>query len=221
MEKILSITAISGWAIPKSWFAEQIKNAFPKSRVEVVYPENPEDFEEARDILNRFPSQLYIGYSLGSLWLLKYQDFLPEKCVKALLAPILSFLDNGLLGGKTTKTQLKYLIRILRSDGSKTTALHDFFFHAELPYPEVQMEDIPDRKVLLNGLEFLKNCSVTGIESKKFLSIVGENDIFLDAESLKVHIPHLMIVKDAGHSPGALLNHLAKSLVNSKRIHTI
>ena len=212
----MNITAISGWAIPEAWFAEQIKHAFPYSDVKVVYPENPEDREEARDILNRFQAQFYIGYSLGSLWLLKYQNFLPKNCYKAILAPILSFLDKGQSGGKTTETQLKYLIRILRSDEGKTTALRDFFCHADLPYPENQINEIPGRKTLIKGLEFLKNCSVTGKETKKFLSIIGENDTFLDAEALKGHIPHLEIIKDAGHSPSRLLNHLAKSMITSK-----
>ena len=77
MEEKLTITAISGWAIPESWFAEQIKDAFPGSNVNVVYPKNPDNEQEARNILSRSPAKLYLGYSLGSLWLLKYQDCLP------------------------------------------------------------------------------------------------------------------------------------------------
>ena len=48
MEKKLTITAISGWAVPETWFAERIKEAFPGSDVHVVYPENPENEEEAQ-----------------------------------------------------------------------------------------------------------------------------------------------------------------------------
>ena len=101
MEKNITITAISGWAIPQTWFDEQLKLAFPNSQLKIIYPENPSSKEEARNILKLFPSQLYIGYSLGSLWLLKYQRFLPQNCQKVIISPILAFLDKGNLGGKT------------------------------------------------------------------------------------------------------------------------
>lgn len=214
MEEKLTITAISGWAVPKAWFAEEIKEVFPNSEVHVVYPENPESEEEAQTILSRLPAKLYIGYSLGSLWLLKYQDHLPSNCHKAILAPILAFLNAEGLGGKTSKIQLKYLIKILSQNESKTDVLRDFFFHADLPYPESQIEEIPGRNILINGLNFLANNSVTGKETNDFLSIIGENDTFLDAGVLRDHIPHLEIIKDAGHSPTLLLKQLAKRILN-------
>ena len=214
MEKKLTITAISGWAIPKPWFEEQIKDAFPGSNVNVVYPENPDNEQEAQNILSRFPAQLYLGYSLGSLWLLKYQDSLPSNCHKAILAPILSFLNTEPYGGKTSKTQLKYLIKILSNDSSKKNFLRDFFFNADLPYPESQIEEIPKRKTLIKGLKFLENNTVTGKDTNDFLSIIGENDNFLDAGVLRHHIPHLEIVKNAGHSPTPLLKQLAKRILN-------
>jgi hypothetical protein len=215
MEEKITITAISGWAVPETWFAEQIRKAFPGSDVHVVYPENPENEEEAQNILSRFPTQLYIGYSLGSLWLLKYQDHLPANCHKAILAPILAFLNTGRLGGKTSEAQLKYLIKILSQDSNKPDVLRDFFFHADLPYPENQIKEIPSRKTLIRGLKFLENNSVTGKETNDFLSIIGENDTFLDAGVLRGHIPHLEIVENAGHSPIPLLKQLAKILLNS------
>jgi len=216
MEEKLTITAISGWAIPKTWFADQIKKAFPNAKIQVVYPENPDKKEEARYILNRYQSKLFIGYSLGSLWLLKYQNYLPQSCDKAILAPILAFLNKVNLGGKTSEGQLKYLIKILNGSLSKKEVLKDFFFHADLPYPETQIDDVPDRKILIKGLEFLKNNSVTGKETKDFLSIIGENDNFIDADVLKKHIPQLKIIENAGHSPTHLLMHLAKALKLSK-----
>ena len=73
---MLTITAISGWAVPETWYADQVKQAFPNSDLKIVYPEDPENSEEAKSILSGFKSQLYIGYSLGILWLLKYQCYL-------------------------------------------------------------------------------------------------------------------------------------------------
>lgn len=209
---MLTITAISGWAIPEIWYAEQVKKAFPNSDLKIVYPEYPENREEAKNILGEFQSQLYIGYSLGSLWLLKYQCYLPKTCQKAIIAPILSFLNKNNLGGKTSGSQLKYLIKILTRCSNQMDVLKEFFYHAELPYPETQIHAIPEKKILIRGLEFLQNYSVTGKEANEFLSIIGENDVFIDAETLKLHIPHLKIMGGVGHSPIPLLNQLAVTL---------
>ena len=54
MEEKHKITAISGWAIPRTWYAEQIQKAFPYSNIQVIYPENPEDEEEAKYLLNQY-----------------------------------------------------------------------------------------------------------------------------------------------------------------------
>ena len=213
MEKNITITAISGWAIPKTWFAEQLKFAFPNSQLKIIYPENPSSKEEARNILELFPSQLYIGYSLGSLWLLKYQSFLPQNCQKAIISPILAFLDKGNLGGKTSESQLKYLIKLLTRSSNYEEVLRKFFFDAKLPYPEAHAHEIRDKDILIKGLEFLKDSSVTGNDTNEFISIIGEDDTFLDAEVLKNHIPHLKIIKGVGHSPIPLLNKLAKYLL--------
>ena len=147
--------------------------------------------------------------------MIKYQEHLPINCHKAILAPILAFLNTGRLGGKTSETQLKYLIKILSRDSNQSEVLRDFFFHADLPYPENQIKEIPGRNILIRGLKFLENNSVTGKETDDFLSIIGENDTFLDAGTLKGHIPHLEIVEDAGHSPIRLLKQLAKKMLHS------
>ena len=209
---MLTITAISGWAVPESWFADQVKISFPNSNIKIVYPEDPESAAEAKILLSQFQSKIYIGYSLGSLWLLKYQRFLPKNCKKAIIAPILAFLEKNNLGGKTSESQLKILIKFLSHNTNKTKVLKDFFSFADLPYPDSKVDTIRDIKTLIRGLEFLQNTSVTGKETNDFLSIIGENDTFIDAGKLKIHIPHLKIVIGAGHSPTPLLNKLAETL---------
>jgi hypothetical protein len=212
MAKILTITAVSGWALPKKWFATQVATAFPGSRVEVVYPVTPDNPEEAEILLERYPADLYVGYSLGSLWLLKYRNLLPETAIKALLAPFLSFLKKDGLGGTTSETQLTYLSRALTQNPDKHTIIKNFFSYSNLPVPETFIEDVPDNETLLRGLEFLKSSHEKGEATKIFLSIVGENDIFIDGEVLRRHIPHLEIIQGVGHSPGKLLEHLASRL---------
>jgi len=210
MAEILTITAVSGWALPRQWFAEEVAAAFPGSQIEVIYPETPEKPEEAEILLRRYPADLYIGYSLGSLWLLKYKDLLPSSSIKALLAPILSFLVKDGMGGTTSETQLKYLARTLQQNPDKS--LKDFFSYSDLLFPEKMIEDVPDREILLRGLEFLKTCRAKGEDAKIFLSIVGENDIFIDGDLLRRHIPNLDIIQGVGHAPGNLLKRLAGRL---------
>ena len=207
-----TITAISGWAIPRKWFAEEVASAFPGARVQIIYPETPESSEEAQILLDRNPADIYIGYSLGSLWLMKYDHLLPENCIKALIAPILSFLNNDSFGGKTSETQLKYLIRTLKQDSDQSKTIKDFFSHCNLPFSEEMIADIPNRDVLLRGLEFLKCCKASGEKAKNFLSILGENDIFINGDKLKRHIPNLYIIQSVGHAPASLLKHLSSRL---------
>ena len=95
---------------------------------------------------------------------------------------------------------------------SPMKVLKNFFSFADLPYPESQIATIRDKNTLIRGLEFLQNTSVTGKETNDFLSIIAENDTFIDAGKLKNHIPHLKIVNEAGHSPTPLLNKLAETL---------
>ena len=60
---MLKITAISGWAVPETWFAEQVKSSFPNSDIKIVYPENPESAGEAKIILNQFQSQISVYHN--------------------------------------------------------------------------------------------------------------------------------------------------------------
>ncbi len=207
-----TITAVSGWALPPKWFAEEVAGAFPGSRIQIIYPETPESPEEAEILLCRYPADLYIGYSLGSLWLLKYKHLLPDTCIKALLAPILSFLGKDGLGGTTTETQLKYLSRSLKQGSDQSIAIKNFFLYCDLPFPEKMIEEIPGREILLRGLNFLLTYQAKGEDAKNFLSIVGENDIFIDGDVLKKHIPDVDIIQGVGHAPGNLLRHLANRL---------
>ena len=101
MLKPKTIKAICGWAISKKWFGEIIYNYFPGSNICVIYPENPFDSMEAKNLLSTHHStDLIIGYSLGSLWLLHNRRFLSTYKIKALLAPIFGFSKESGLGGK-------------------------------------------------------------------------------------------------------------------------
>ena len=78
----MRITAVSGWAIPTDWFSEQIQKYFINSEVNVIYPSNPFDTEEARRQLYEKPADLYLGYSLGSLWMFRHRELFPKKSIR-------------------------------------------------------------------------------------------------------------------------------------------
>ena len=60
----MKITAISGWAIPSDWFSEQIGKYFKNSEINVIYPNNPFDSEEARIKINTEQDLLILKFSL-------------------------------------------------------------------------------------------------------------------------------------------------------------
>ena len=87
MEKPVTITGVCGWALPPEWFHDQIKFCFPEAKINVLTPSQPSDIQEAERLLKSTKADLYIGYSLGSLWLMIYKEMLPQASVKAVLAP--------------------------------------------------------------------------------------------------------------------------------------
>ena len=204
----MKITAISGWAIPSDWFSEQIGKYFKNSEINVIYPNNPFDSEEARIKINADSADLYLGYSLGSLWMFRHRNYFPAASIKAVLAPILGFTKEHNMGGKTTATQLNYLIKLLKQSKSDAP-LVDFYANCDIPFPKILLKTLPNRSILIKGLEFLQSVIAAKSSVLDFKVIIGDNDIFLDAKKLKNLIPQTEIVSGAGHAPNQLLNRLA------------
>jgi hypothetical protein len=210
MEKPLTITAVCGWALPTEWFQEQIENSFPQAKINVLYPSEPDDSQEAECLLKSFHADLYIGYSLGSLWLMTYQEMLPKTAVKAVLAPVLAFARERNRGGKTLETKLKYLARKLGRNPEDPSPLLEFYSDAGIHLPNMWLKRVPDNKVLLKGLEFLQYAPVPSFDLKGYVALVGKKDGFLDGGDLKHHIPQLEIIPEANHAPEPLLKRLAE-----------
>ena len=115
------------------------------------------------------------------------------------------------MGGKTTGTQLKYLIKILKQSEDKTP-LVDFYTNCNIPFPKELLRSLPNRSTLIRGLEFLQSVKEYGKSVLDFKVIIGENDIFLDSIKLKELIPQIEIVPGAGHEPSQLLDRLASTI---------
>ena len=212
MLKPLSITAICGWAVPPIWFGELIQKQLPNSKVHTIYPQNPNDNHEASSILNEVSSDFLIGYSLGSLWILRHRNFIPSQLKIALLAPVLAFPKEKNLGGRISQTQLKYLIKILSRNPDDLSFLLDFYRVSGFEPPSSLLEEFSNRNVLIRGLEFLNTVQAQLEFDDDFIAIVGENDTLLDAVMLKKLIPALIVLPDAGHAPEPLLEALSKQI---------
>ena len=211
METKKKITAICGWAVPSAWFKKTIEMFFPKYDVKAFYPTSPKSSDEAEKILQKTKSDLYIGYSLGSLWLMYHSKLIPNNAIKALIAPILSFVKEDKKGGKTSSIQLLYLIKNLKLHPEDSKPIIDFFTKCNLSNGETLLGDIPKNNILLEGLKFLRDIKVSETLSRDFLSYLGDKDPFI-GKQLKQYIPHLEIVVDCNHSPEKMLNALAKHL---------
>lgn len=213
----MKITAVSGWAMAPEWFKQMVNKWFPEAEVKALYPQDPSDPQEADDLIANASADLYLGYSLGSLWLLHHRKFLPKSpAIKALLAPILGFVREAEMGGKTSATQLKYFRKLLVRTNPGGLPLDDFFSRCEISCQEDLMKSLPDQKALVKGLDFLASTRVKGEATKDFIVLLGEHDSFLDPDEMRSQIPHLEVVTEAGHSPDELLKRLSQKLLKKK-----
>ena len=204
----MKITAISGWAIPTDWFSEEIGKYFKNSSINVIYPNDPFDTKEAEKKINEVRADLYLGYSLGSLWMFKHRDLFPKKSVKAVLAPILGFTKEHNMGGKTTANQLNYLIKLLKQNKNESSLI-DFYDYCNIPFPRILLKNLPSKSTLIRGLEFLRSFIASKNSVLDFKVVIGDSDVFLDAIKIKKLIPQAEVVYGAGHAPDRLIKKLA------------
>ncbi len=201
MEKKIKIGAVCGWAVGTDWFAGQIRKIFPDAYVEAIYPGNPSCPDEAQKLLDRTSADIYLGHSLGSLWLLHHKGLIGGKTPIYLASPVLAFPKEKNLGGKISVGQLKYLKKILATGKKNFEPIINFFSTWNLSDVGELLDNLPDSESLLNGLDFLMSVSFTGPLPDNFEFIVGEQDDLLDPVALKNCIPRLIIAPQVGHNP--------------------
>jgi hypothetical protein len=202
----MNILAAGGWGISSSWFAGEVEKAFPVARVRVIAP--PAGGEQL--LAGGDQADLYLGYSLGSLWLLEHRHHIPARAAKALLAPILAFPREKGLGGKISATELRVLIRSLSRGGDARDILSRFHVNAGLGQNPALLPEAPDIPQLIRGLEYLRDTLIPGDQTGGFIALIGDADPLLDAQAMTDHVPRLEIVKESGHAPLPLLKRLAR-----------
>ncbi|CAI2718321.1 hypothetical protein [Nitrospina watsonii] len=203
-----NITLISGWAIPEDWLKALAQPFCPAATVHCVSPQDPFDADEAKRILQSPAPDIIIGYSLGSLWLLHHRSHLPDSAVKVLMAPILAFKKESGLAGKIPAGQLEFFLRTVERTQTLPTVIGDFMALGDIVLPQEVRGGIPERAVLLRGLEFLRDVAVTPDAALGFDAVLGDRDPFTDSAVLQPLMPNLHVVADCGHHPEPLLQTL-------------
>ncbi len=208
----MTVNGICGWAIPSRWFQKQIALAFPQAEINTFYPETPKEEEEASIIVSSHPADLWIGYSLGSLWLLRYAHLIPKSSQVALLCPVPGFTVEMKLGGKTRAVQLNYLARSIRREAKTLQPVHEFLnsIGIDREDPDFALEFSPD--ILIRGLEFLRDCRIDSEIEFTELAVIGDCDPLMDVQLLKKKFARLKIIPNSGHHPSPLLKTLAETL---------
>ena len=186
---------MGGWAIPEWYVLEHAQRIFPDAQHFFSPP--------IKDVTIHNDFDQVFGYSLGAFLLLRWPCRFPKKEPKTLISPFLAFPKENALGGKISRTQVKFTQRQLK--GNPLEAINDFFLRAgldlsldSLPYP---LED------LLWGLEVLLSESVepSEVSARGDFAILGEKDKLLEAASIAKFFPSHSILKDAGHGLDQLL----------------
>ncbi len=213
MRSPLTINGICGWAISADWFQAQITSVVPDAKVQTFYPQYPDSLDEARQFISTHPANLWIGYSLGSLWLLRYAHLISPASSLALLSPVFGFTQEMRRGGKIRTVQLNYIIRNLQRKPDDLQSVLEFLKETGIDPQHAEFELSISPEVLVRGLCFLRDHSFNSEIRNPYFSAVGEQDHLIDCKSLKREIPDLVIVPGTGHHPLPLLKALAKSFV--------
>lgn len=111
---MIRIFAVSGWAVPPNWFQRTLEQEIRDCSVLAIYPYTSNRYEESVKSLEEASVDIYMGYSLGSLWLQKHRHLIPQDALVCHLAPVLAYpLEKG-RGGKIARGRLDYLKKWIR-----------------------------------------------------------------------------------------------------------
>ena len=150
------------------------------------------------------------GYSLGSQLLLKNPARASELSEKVgLLAPIFAFADEAGLGGRISRTQVRYLSRWLLRE--REAALTDFYLRAGLDVAASLSSGISSA-TLDWGLSRLQTGKVLPPAPSHWKLYCGTADALLDGERLAHLDTTVNLVAGATHHPEMLLRAWARDI---------
>lgn len=194
---------VLGWAIPREWFAALVASLLPNAEHILVDP----DARTFELLEAQAPYDVLVGYSLGSLLLLREAPRANALTPRVeLLAPIFSFCREANLGGRVPRANLRALAKLLARDPAQ--ALAAFYATAQLKGQVWDPRVLP-ADALLWGLQQLDHSSVPAMLPDGWGACVGANDSLLDAARLQEIVPSLRILPHATHHPRDLVASLA------------
>ena len=117
---------LMGWAIPETWFGAMAREAFPGAEHLFVAPAA----DALQVIESQSPFDWVVGYSLGSLLMLREAPRVERLGRVALLAPLFAFPREEGLGGRIARAEVRALARRLNQD--RAQALGGFYRRAGL-----------------------------------------------------------------------------------------
>jgi len=190
---------LNGWGIEASVMKMRMQElGLPVWRVVQPFP----DWEA--ETAARLPeAEAVLAYSTGALLLLSRPELLAKARRTAFFAPILGFLAEWDLGGRTRRGQVAYLRRWLRRDPQ--SALADFHRRAGLtgkPSDRLAEERLEE---LDGGLVQLQERRVPPERLRGREAYMGYGDTLLDAERMAALVPGLVAAPGAGHDAGSIL----------------
>ena len=194
---------LMGWAVPEAWFAPLVRRYF-SDETHVFVPAGPEAIAQLQAA---GPLDRVVGYSLGSQLLLAAAASGASLGRVDLLVPIFAFPREEELGGRVARTQVRLLMRWLRSDPA--AALADFYKRAGLDIAPAQAP-VNELANLQWGLEQLESRRVEPPLPAGWRAWAGGADALLDAARLVAVAPEIVIVPQATHHPAELLRALAE-----------
>ena len=195
----MKIAWILGWAVPSRWFAHYAKGHFPEDAHVFIEP-GPDTWDQLE---KESPFDALGGYSLGAQLLLENPARASRLTAKiGLFAPIFGFAHEAGLGGKVSRTQIRYLSRWLRRD--RGAALADFYQRAGLDVPVALSAEIA-LATLEWGLCRLEIGEVKPPAPGNWKLYCGTADPLLDSERLAALNRAVVMIPGATHHPEMLL----------------
>ncbi|HEY4246213.1 MAG TPA: hypothetical protein VGM64_05115 [Lacunisphaera sp.] len=195
----MKIAWVLGWAVPKQWFAHYAESLFPKDTHVFIEP-GPDTWDQLEQ---ESPFDALGGYSLGAQLLLENPARASRLAAKiGLFAPIFAFVDEAGLGGKVSRTQVRYLSKWLRRD--RQAALADFYQRTRMDIPVAWSGEIPLTR-LDWGLSHLESGAAKPPAPDGWKLYCGTADPLLNGECLATLDPAVILVPEGTHHPEMLL----------------
>jgi hypothetical protein len=144
------------------------------------------------------------GYSLGAFLLLGAGDLAHRSRGAHLFAPFLDIKAEGSSGGRVRAQDIQGLRTLLSI--SKTRALKRFSRLSRLELDEAARTIGEDN--LAWGLTTLLNESRPKDSTLPYVCWAGAQDPLIDAQSLRLSVPHLRVIEPASHRLSSLLSGL-------------